>query len=77
LVIKQVLSEVLISPLMQNTIMTLFQYFFVFTSFIISLYASGLQGLTTKIAFLIGFLGFAIKEPVSDFISYFIILIQI
>ena len=76
LVVKQILNEIITSSLMQNTIMTLFQYIFVFFSFIISLYASGLQSLTTKIAFFIGFLGFAIKEPFSDFISYFLILIQ-
>ena len=76
LIVKQILHDIIISVSMQNTIITLVQYLFVFFSFIISLYASGLQSLTTKIAFFIGFLGFAIKEPFSDFISYFIILIQ-
>lgn len=75
-VLSQILNDVVISVSMQQTLMTLFQYFFVVCFFVLSLYSSGLQGLTTKIAFLIGFLGFAIKEPVSDFISYFIILIQ-
>ena len=42
----------------------------------LGLYKVGLEGLTTKIFALIVGIGFAIKEPVADLISYFILLVQ-
>lgn len=75
-VLKEIFHPIIIGSLLQNTISTLFKYLVVFVAFIIGLYSVGLQALVTKLAFVIGFFGFAIKEPFADFISYFIILVQ-
>jgi small-conductance mechanosensitive channel len=56
--------------------MTLFKYIIVCSWFIIGLCTAGLQSIITKLGALIIALSFALKEPVGDFISYFIILIQ-
>jgi small-conductance mechanosensitive channel len=61
---------------MQNTIMTLLKYIIVCSWFIIGLCTAGLQSIINKLGALIIALSFALKEPVADFISYFIILIQ-
>jgi small-conductance mechanosensitive channel len=75
-IFRQIFHPLIIGPLLQNTIATIFKYVIVFCAFLIGLCSVGLQGLITKIAFIIGFFGFAIKEPFADFISYFIILVQ-
>jgi small-conductance mechanosensitive channel len=43
---------------------------------LLGLQSAGLDGLATKLSFVIIALGFAIREPISDFFSYFIILVQ-
>jgi small-conductance mechanosensitive channel len=75
-IMRKILNEVVFNIYLQNTIGTIIRYSTIFFMFIIGLYSSGLQSLGTKIAVFIGIIGFAIKEPFSDFISYFIILIQ-
>ena len=75
LILKRIFNPLIISPSLQQTIMTLMQYFMVILSFFLALFKVQLQGITTKIAVIIGFLGFALREPFADFISYFIILL--
>ncbi len=75
-IMRKILNDVVFNIYLQNTIGTIIRYSTIFFMFIIGLYSSGLQSLGTKIAVFIGIIGFAIKEPFSDFISYFIILIQ-
>lgn len=72
----RILNPIIISQSVQNTITTILKYIIVIFMLILGLFLSGLQNLTTKLAVSIGFLGFAIKEPIADFFSYFIILIQ-
>lgn len=75
-VCAKILNPIVIGQTMQNTIMTLFKYIIVCSCFIIGLCTAGLQSIITKLGALIIALSFALKEPVADFISYFIILIQ-
>ncbi len=75
-VCAKILNPIVIGQTMQNTIMTLFKYIIVCSWFIIGLCTAGLQSIITKLGALIIALSFALKEPVADFISYFIILIQ-
>jgi small-conductance mechanosensitive channel len=76
LVSSKILNPIIIGTALQSSIMTLIKYLIILCSFIVGLYSAGLQSITTKIAFIIGALGFAMKEPFADFFSYFIILIQ-
>jgi small-conductance mechanosensitive channel len=75
-VFAKILNPIVIGQTMQNTIMTIFKYIIVCSCFIIGLCTAGLQSIITKLGALIIALSFALKEPVADFISYFIILIQ-
>lgn len=75
-VFSKILNPIVIGQTMQNTIMTIFKYIIVCSCFIIGLCTAGLQSIITKLGALIIALSFALKEPVADFISYFIILIQ-
>lgn len=75
-VFSKILHPIIISQPLQNTIMTLSKYIILFSTFVIGLYAAGLQSIITKLGAIIIGIGFAIKEPFADFFSYFIILIQ-
>jgi small-conductance mechanosensitive channel len=72
----KILHPSIISQPVQHTIMILSKYVILFSGFIIGLYAAGLQSIITKLGAIIIGIGFAIKEPFTDFFSYFIILIQ-
>lgn len=75
-VCQKILNPIIIGQTMQNTIMILFKYIVICAFFIIGLCIAGLGSIINKLGALIIALSFALKEPVADFISYFIILIQ-
>lgn len=75
-VIKRVFDPFLVGAGIQNTISAFTKYAIILLAIFIGLANSGLEGLTTKFAIIIGGLGFALQEPLRDFFSYFIILVQ-
>jgi small-conductance mechanosensitive channel len=76
LVLTKILNPIVIGQTMQNTVMILIRYIIISTFFIIGLCMAGLEGIIVKLGTLIVGFSFALKEPVADFICYFIILIQ-
>ncbi len=75
-VLKRVFDPFLVGVGIQNTISAFTKYAIILLSIFIGLSNTGLEGLTTKFAIIIGGLGFALQEPLRDFFSYFIILVQ-
>lgn len=75
-ILKRVFDPLLIGAGVQNTIFTLIRYLGVVVALLIGMHSVGLDAVATKIAVFLGVLGFAVKEPLSDFFSYFIILVQ-
>lgn len=76
LVLSKILDLIVLGQTMQNTIMILIRYIIISTFFILGLCIAGLEGIIVKLGTLIVGFSFALKEPVADFICYFIILIQ-
>ena len=76
LVLRRIFDPLLVGAGIQNTIFTLSRYAIIIVALLIGLQSAGLDALTNKIAVLIALLSFAIKDPISDFFSYFIILVQ-
>jgi small-conductance mechanosensitive channel len=76
LILQRILDPLMVGVGLQNTATTLSKYILVVIFFLLGLHNSGLDSLTTKIAVVLGAIGFAVKEPFADFISYFIILVQ-
>ena len=74
--LKRIFDPLLMGSGVQNTILTLTRYAIILIALLIGLQSAGLGTMTTKIAVMIGIIGFAIKEPIGDFFSYFIILVQ-
>ena len=74
--LKRIFDPLLIGAGIQNTIMTLTRYFIILIALLIGLQSAGLNAMATKIAVIIGIIGWAIREPIGDFVSYFIILVQ-
>lgn len=75
-ILGRIFDPLLVGAGVQNTILTLCRYAVVVVALLIGLQSAGLDSMATKLAVVIVALGFAIKEPVADFISYFIILVQ-
>lgn len=75
-VLKRVFDPFLVGVGVQNTISAFTKYAIILLAVFIGLSNAGLEGLTTKFAIIIGGLGFALQEPLRDFFSYFIILVQ-
>lgn len=75
-ILKRVFDPLLIGAGVQNTIFTLTRYAGIVVALFIGMHSVGLDTVATKIAVFLGVLGFAVKEPLSDFFSYFIILVQ-
>lgn len=76
-ILRRIFDILLIEPGIQNTITSLTRYLVLITAIIIGFQSVGLGEL---VAYLIGALiigiGWVIKDPISDFIAYFIILVQ-
>jgi small-conductance mechanosensitive channel len=75
-VLKRVFDPFLVGAGVQNTISAFTKYAIILLAIFIGLSNAGLEGLTTKFAIIIGGLSFALQEPLRDFFSYFIILVQ-
>ena len=75
-VLKRVFDPFVVGVGVQNTISAFTKYAIILLAFFIGLSNAGLEGLTTKFAIIIGGLGFALQDPIRDFFSYFIILVQ-
>lgn len=75
-VLKRVFDPFLVGVGVQNTISAFTKYAIILLAVFIGLSNAGLEGLTTKFAIIIGGLSFALQEPLRDFFSYFIILVQ-
>lgn len=75
-ILQRILDPLMIGAGLQNTVITLSRYILVIIFFLLGLHNTGLDSLTTKIAFVVGAIGFALKEPFADLIAYFIILVQ-
>ncbi len=75
-ILKRIFDPLLVGSGVQNTIFTLTRYAIIVLSVLIGLQSAGLDAMTTKIAIVIGGLSVALREPIGDFLAYFIILVQ-
>lgn len=74
--LRRIFDPLLVGAGVQNTILTLTKYVILIIAILIGLQSAGLEGMATKLAVIFGVIGFAAKEPIGDFFSYFIILVQ-
>lgn len=75
-VLKRVLDPVIVGSGVQNTVTTLTRYAVVVLAFLIGLRSVGLGDVALNIFFVIAGVGYILREPIADFLSYFIILVQ-
>lgn len=75
-VISRVLDPFIVESGVQSTILTLLRYMIIMLTLFMGLSSTGLDGIMTKLGAVVLLLGFAIKEILSDFFSYFILLVQ-
>ncbi len=75
-ILKRIFTPLMVGPGIKNTVTTITRYVIVTLAFLLGLYSVGLENLIIKIFVTLGLIGFAIKEPIADLISYFILLIQ-
>ncbi len=76
MVIKRIFDILPVDVGIQNTVMSISRYFIIFSAIFIAFQWGGLGWLLIAIGVVIGSIGYIVKEPISDFISYFIILVQ-
>jgi potassium efflux system protein len=74
--IKKILNQIVVSQTMQLTISILIKYISVLIFFILGLFTAGIQNIIVQLGAIILAFSFALKEPLADFVSYFIIIIQ-
>ena len=60
----------------QNTVTSITRYFIIFSTIFIAFQWGGLGWLLIAFGVVIGSIGYIVKEPITDFISYFILLVQ-
>lgn len=75
-VLRRIFDPLLVGAGVQSTIMTLGRYVIVVMAFLIGLQSVGLDSMATKLIVVIAGVSYIIKEPIADFFSYFIILVQ-
>lgn len=75
-VLRRIFDPLLVGAGVQSTIMTLGRYVIVILAFLIGLQSVGLDSMATKLIVVIAGVSYIIKEPIADFFSYFIILVQ-
>lgn len=75
-VIGKIFDILLIDPGVQNTVTSITNYLFFALAVIIGFNVVGLTSLLYWLLALVVGIGWVIKDPVSDFVSYFIILVQ-
>ena len=76
-ILGRIFAILLVDAGVQNTIISILRYLIIITAIIIGFQSAGLGELVWYLlgALILG-IGWVIKEPISDFISYFIILVQ-
>lgn len=75
-VLERMFDLLLVNIGVQNAIISLVRYTIIIASIIIGLKSVGMGSLMTYFLVIMGALGFAGKEVVTDFLGYFIILVQ-
>lgn len=76
-VLQRIFDVLLIDTGVQNTVSSIIRYLILMTSIFLGFQAVGLDALVTYVlgALIIG-LGWVIKDPLADFVAYFILLVQ-
>ncbi len=75
-ILQRIFDPGLIGLGLQNTLLTLSRYLIVLTGLLIGLNNVGLSTIIVRFFLILVALGFALKEPLSDFFCYFILLVQ-
>ncbi len=75
-ILSRIFDPMLVGSGVQNTIMTFSRYMIFVVAFFMGLQSVGLDSLATKLGLIIAGVAYIFKEPIGDFLSYFIILVQ-
>lgn len=75
-VLRTLFDPFLVGIGIQNTVSTVLRYVIIIVALLIGLNNAGLNSMAYQFFAVLLALGFALREPVADFISYFIILVQ-
>lgn len=75
-VLQRLFDLLLVNSGVQDTLLILIRYFIMLTAILLGLQSVGLGSLITYMGLILGLLGFAVKDPISDVICYFVILVQ-
>ncbi len=75
-VLGRIFDVLLVEPGVQNAIVTLTRYLIIFAAFMFGLYSLGIWQQAWWLAAALVGIGWVVKEPLSDFVAYMIILIQ-
>jgi len=75
-VLGRIFDVLLVEPGLQNAIATLTRYLIIFTALFIGLHSLGIWQQAWWLAAALVGIGYIVKEPLSDFIAYMIILVQ-
>ncbi len=75
-ILQRIFDPGLIGLGLQNTLLTLSRYLIVLMGLLIGLNNVGLSTIIVRFFLILVALGFALKEPLSDFFCYFILLVQ-
>lgn len=75
-VLQKIFSVLPVDLGIQNTIMSIARYMVIMIAIYVGFQLAGLSSLLILIGIVIGSISYISKEPVGDFISYFIILVQ-
>lgn len=75
-ILQKIFDPLLVGSGVQNTISILSRYVIIFAALFIGLQFAGLDSIALKLGIIIGGLAVVMREPIADFISYFIILVQ-
>lgn len=75
-ILQRIFDPGLIGVGLQSTLLTLSRYLIVLMGLLIGLNNVGLSSIVVRFFLILVALGFALKEPLSDFFCYFILLVQ-
>ncbi len=76
LILRRIFDPLLVSSGIQNTVFTFSRYAITFIALLIGFKTVGLQSFAMQLLLPLGALALALKDPVLDLFSYFIILVQ-
>ncbi len=76
IVLRRLFDILVINVGVQNTLLILTRYLIILSAILLGLQSIGLGSLITYIGVALGLLSFAIKDPISDVVCYFVILVQ-